>query len=122
MEYIEFVRTNWPDVASIITVISFIATIFSFISQSHANRRLEIAHFQFRELFLHVGRNKARIEANGNISVNEAISLLDGYEGMAAAGMHGIKPHSVDLDFPTLRKIYLLLLRVKKGINILRGK
>ncbi|MBM4134509.1 MAG: hypothetical protein FJ245_12180 [Nitrospira sp.] len=122
MEYVEFVRANWPDVATVITVLSFIATVFSFVSQSHANKRLEIAHFQFRELFLHIGRNRARIEANGDVSVNEAIALLDGYEGMAAAGMHGIQPHSVDADFPTLRKIYLLLVRVKKGINILRGK
>ena len=124
MEYIEYIRQNWPDIASIVTVISFFITIVSLLGQRASNKKLEIAYFQFREIFLYTNRNKTALSESEDISIKEAINLLGGFEGMAAAGMHSIKPHSIGNgeQFVKPRNFFFFLLKVKKGLKELFGK
>ncbi len=76
MEYVEYIRTNWPDIASLVTVISFIITILSLVPKRIANKKLEIAYFQFREIFLHTNRNKDKISISNEVTANYYSSLL----------------------------------------------
>jgi len=120
-----FARQDWSVLGDVVTLVSFIFAILMYMSGRRKNDRLNGAFFQMREIYLHITRFRDAIKTRELVPREEIVALLDGYEAMAAAGMHGIRPHSLpihDVQFPISRSVFAWMKKAKRGIAELRGK
>jgi amino acid permease len=117
-QLIDNVASGWEVVSVFITILSSIITLISWIGYKFKSKNLNASYFQLREIYLHIQKNKETYANRSTVESTEVVALIDGYEGMAAAGMHNIKPRSFSEKdkFYKTKRVFDFFIEIKHGV------